>query len=191
MSLRVAVQMDPICDVNVDADTTFAMMEEAQSRGASLWVYQVENLAWKEGRVMARARPVRVRHEQGNHADLGDEVLLDLAEDVDVVLMRQDPPFDMAYQTAAHILELLQGRTLVLNDPFWVRCSPEKIMPLLFPEIIPPTMITRDLKAITEFRDIHSDIIIKPLYGAGGAGVFRLKPGDSNLNSLLVSSNRG
>jgi glutathione synthase len=185
MTLRVAVQMDPIQDVDVDADTTFAMMEEAQSRGSELWVYSTEHLSWTAGRVVARARPVRVQHVQGRHAEIGDEVRLDLAEDVDVVLMRQDPPFDMAYQTAAHLLELLKGQTLVLNDPFWVRSSPEKLLPLLFPDIIPPTLISRDAKAIKEFRVAYPDTIIKPLYGNGGEGVFRLKPGDGNLDSLL------
>ena len=183
--MRIAVQMDPIQSVNVDGDTTFALMEEAQARGAKLWVYQTEHLSWCEGRITARARPVTVRHVQGNHADLGAEVELDLAEDVDVVLMRQDPPFDMAYQTAAHILEMLKGRTLVLNDPAWVRSSPEKIVPLLYPDIIPPTLISRDAKAIEAFRDTYQDIIIKPLYGNGGAGVFRLKPGDGNFKALL------
>lgn len=185
MTLRVAVQMDPIETVNVDADTTFALMEEAQARGATLYVYHPDQLAWNEGRVLARARPVTVRHVQGEHATLGEPLVLDLAEDVDVVLMRQDPPFDMAYQTAAHILELLKGRTLVLNDPFWVRSSPEKLLPLLYPDLIPPTLITRDAQAVRAFRDTHSDIIVKPLYGNGGAGVFRLKPGDGNLASLL------
>ena len=185
MTLRIAVQMDPIQDVDVDADTSFALMEEAQSRGYEMWVYPAENLSWFEGRVLARARPVRVKHVQGEHADLGDEVMLDLAEDIDVVLMRQDPPFDMAYQTAAHILEFLKGQTLVLNDPAWVRSSPEKILPLLYPDIIPPTLISRDLQAISEFRETHPDTIIKPLYGNGGEGVFRLKPGDGNFKSLL------
>jgi len=185
MTLRIAVQMDPIQDVDVDADTSFALMEEAQSRGYEMWVYPAENLSWFEGRVLARARPVRVKHVQGEHAELGDEVMLDLAEDIDVVLMRQDPPFDMAYQTAAHILEFLKGQTLVLNDPAWVRSSPEKILPLLYPDIIPPTLISRDLQAISEFRKAHPDTIIKPLYGNGGEGVFRLKPGDGNFKSLL------
>ena len=185
MSLRVAVQMDPIDSVNVDADTTFALMEEAQARGATLFVYSPDELAWLQGRILARARPVTVNHVQGEHAALGEPVMLDLAEDVDVVLMRQDPPFDMAYPTAAHILEGLKGRTLVLNDPAWVRSSPEKILPLMFPDLIPPTLITRDIKALKAFRDTHSDIIIKPLYGNGGAGVFRLKPGDGNFASLL------
>jgi len=185
MTWRVAVQMDPIEAVDVDADTTFALMEEAQARGAELFVYHPDDLAWQEGRVMARARPVRVKHVQGKHADLGAMRVLDLAQDIDVVLMRQDPPFDMAYQTAAHLLELLKGETLVLNDPFWVRSSPEKILPLLYPDIIPPTLITRDLVALAGFRDRHQDIIIKPLYGNGGAGVFRLKPGDGNFSALL------
>ncbi len=185
MSLRLAVQMDPIESVDVDADTTFALMEEAQARGAQMWVYSPNELSWNEGRVLARARPVRVKHVQGEHADLGDEVMLDLAEDIDVVLMRQDPPFDMAYQTAAHILEGLQGQTLVLNNPFWVRSSPEKIVSLDYPDLIPPTLISRDIQAIKDFRAVHKDIIIKPLYGNGGAGVFRLKPDDGNLNSLL------
>ncbi|WP_291843805.1 glutathione synthase [Maricaulis sp.] len=185
MAWRVAVQMDPIETVNVDADTTFALMEEAQARGAELYVYHPDQLAWREGRILARARPVRVKHVQGDHAELGEPCVLDLASDVDVVLMRQDPPFDMAYQTAAHLLEMLKGETLVLNDPFWVRSSPEKILPLLFPDIIPPTLITRDLTALAGFRDQHQDIIIKPLYGNGGAGVFRLKPGDGNFSALL------
>ncbi|WP_300527643.1 glutathione synthase [Maricaulis sp.] len=185
MSLRIAVQMDPIETVDVDADTTFALMEEAQARGFELFVYHPDQLAWLEGRIMARARPVTVKHVQGEHADLGEEIDLDLAADIDVVLMRQDPPFDMAYITAAHILEGLAGKTLVLNDPAWVRSSPEKIIPLDFPELVPPTLISRDVERIKAFRAQYEDIIVKPLYGNGGAGVFRLKPGDSNLNSLL------
>jgi len=185
MSLRIAVQMDPIESVDVDADTTFALMEEAQARGFELFVYHPDQLAWLEGRIVARARPVRVKHVQGEHAELGNEIDLDLAEDADVVLMRQDPPFDMAYITAAHILEGLAGKTLVLNDPAWVRSSPEKIVPLDFPELVPPTLISRDPERIKAFRAQYEDIIVKPLYGNGGAGVFRIKPGDSNLNSLL------
>lgn len=185
MVMRVAVQMDPIETVDVDADTTFALMEEAQSRGAQMWVYGPDALSWQEGRILARARPVTVQHVQGEHAALGEEIILDLDADIDVVLMRQDPPFDMAYLTAAHILEGLKGKTLVLNDPAWVRSSPEKIMPLDFPDLIPPTLISRDAAAIKAFRDTHRDIIVKPLYGNGGAGVFRLKPEDGNLNSLL------
>ena len=185
MSLRVAVQMDPVEAVDIDADTSFALMETAQARGASLYVYHPDQLSWDENRIRARARPVEVARIKGDHARLGDPVTLDLAEDIDVVLMRQDPPFDMAYQTAAHVLEGLKGRTLVLNDPFWVRSSPEKIVPLLYPDLIPPTLISRDVEAIRDFRARWPDTIIKPLYGNGGAGVFRLKPDDGNLNSLL------
>lgn len=185
MSFRVAVQMDPVEHVDIDADTTFALMEEAQARGAELWVYQPERLAWEEGRVMARARPVRVKHVQGEHAELGDPVRLDLGRDIDVVLMRQDPPFDMAYITAAHILEFLKGETLVLNDPFWVRSSPEKLVPLLFAEHGPATLITRDEQAIREFRDRHGDVIIKPVFGNGGAGVFAMQKADGNFSALL------
>lgn len=185
MTMRIAVQMDPIEHVDVDADTTFALMEEAQARGAQLYVYQPEHLAWEEGRVLARARPVTVAHVQGEHAQLGEPVRLDLADDIDVVLMRQDPPFDMAYLTAAHILEFLKGQTLVLNDPFWVRSSPEKLVPLLFAEHGPATLITRDVEAIRDFRERHGDIIIKPLFGNGGAGVFAMKQGDPNFSALL------
>ncbi|MFS2316434.1 glutathione synthase [Maricaulis sp. D1M11] len=185
MSLRVAVQMDPIDLVDINADTTFALMEEAQARGATLYTYHPDQLAWNEGRIEALARQVTLSRTATEHAVQGEPVVLNLASDVDVVLMRQDPPFDMAYQTAAHILEGLAGQTLVLNDPAWVRSSPEKIIPLMFPDLIPPTLITRDEAAIKSFRQTHDDIIIKPLYGNGGAGVFRLKPGDGNLNSLL------
>jgi glutathione synthase len=193
MSLRVAVQMDPVQSVDIDADTTFALMEEAQARGAELWTYHPDDLAWEAGRVLARARPVTVRHTRGDHVDIGDEVRLDLATDIDVVLMRQDPPFDMAYITAAHILEFLKGQTLVLNDPFWVRSSPEKLVPLLFAELGPETLITRDQAAIRAFRERHGDIILKPLYGNGGAGVFALPKEDGNFSALLemfMSSSR-
>jgi glutathione synthase len=185
MSLRIAVQMDPIQSVDIDADTTFALMEEAQARGASLWTYHPDDLAWEAGRVLARARPVTVRHQVGDHVDIGEPERIDLAEDIDVVLMRQDPPFDMAYITAAHILEFLEGKTLVLNDPAWVRSSPEKLVTLLFAELGPETLITRDEAAIRAFRERHGDIILKPLYGNGGAGVFALPKEDGNFSALL------
>ena len=184
MALRVAVQMDPVETVNIDGDTTFALMEAAQARGATLFEYQPQHLSWREGRIVARARPVTVKRERGNHAIFGERREIDLAEDVDVVLMRQDPPFDMAYITAAHILEELKGRALVLNDPEWVRSSPEKLIPLKFPELIPPTLITRDMTAIRDFRARHKDIIVKPLFGNGGLGIFRLKQDDGNLSAL-------
>jgi glutathione synthase len=185
MSLRIAIQMDPLSTVNIDADTTFALAEVAQARGHKLWLYEPRHLSFDTGRVTARARPVTFQRIADQPGITGEETLLDLADDIDVVLMRQDPPFDMAYITACHILELLKGQTLVLNDPEFVRSGPEKLFPLLFPEIIPDTLISRDLKSILDFRARHRDIIIKPLYGNGGAGVFRMKEDDSNFSSLM------
>lgn len=183
--LRIAIQMDPIEHVNIEGDTTFAMAEEAQIRGYEIFVYQVETLSWQEGKVSARAKPAKVQRAKGDHVSLGEEVVLDLAEDVDVVLMRQDPPFDMSYITAAHILEFLKGKTLVVNDPFWVRSSPEKIVPLLFPDLMPPTLVSRDVTTIKAFQVEHQDIVVKPLFGNAGAAVFRIKPEDGNLGALL------
>lgn len=177
--------MDPMEGVDIDADTTFALAEVAQARGYELYSYDVSGLAYNTGRVQARARPMQVRRDPGNHVSFGEEVLLDLADDIDVIWMRQDPPFDMQYITAAHILEMLKGKTLVANDPEWVRSCPEKIIPLEFPDIIPDTLITRDKQSIDDFRAKHKDIILKPLYGNGGAGVFLVKDGDSNYTSLL------
>jgi len=185
MSLRIAVQMDPVSGVDIDGDTSFALMEAAQARGHKLWTYQPQHLSWEAGKVTARARPVKVQRVREQPAIEAEREVLDLAEDADVVLMRQDPPFDMSYITACHILEYLKGRTLVLNDPEWVRSSPEKIIPLDFPDLIPPTLISRDLSAIKAFRAEHGDIILKPLYGNGGAGVFRVKPDDSNFSSIV------
>ena len=183
--LRIAIQMDPIEHVNIEGDTTFAMAEEAQIRGYEIFVYQVETLSWQEGKVSARAKPAKVQRVKGDHVSLGEEVVLDLAEDVDVVLMRQDPPFDMSYITAAHLLEFLKGKTLVVNDPFWVRSSPEKIVPLLFPDLMPPTLVSRDVTTIKAFQVEHQDIVVKPLFGNAGAAVFRIKPEDGNLGALL------
>jgi len=183
--LRIAIQMDPIEHVNIEGDSTFAMAEEAQIRGYEIFVYQVETLSWQEGKVSARAKPAKVQRVKGDHVTLGEEVVLDLAEDVDVVLMRQDPPFDMSYITAAHLLEFLKGKTLVVNDPFWVRSSPEKIVPLLFPELMPPTLVSRDRETIKAFQAEHQDIVVKPLFGNAGAAVFRIKPEDGNLGALL------
>lgn len=183
--LRIAIQMDPIEHVNIEGDSTFAMAEEAQIRGYEIFVYQVETLSWQEGKVSARAKPAKVQRVKGDHVSLGEEVVLDLAEDVDVVLMRQDPPFDMSYITAAHLLEFLKGKTLVVNDPFWVRSSPEKIVPLLFPDLMPPTLVSRDVTTIKAFQVEHQDIVVKPLFGNAGAAVFRIKPEDGNLGALL------
>jgi glutathione synthase len=184
MSLAVAIQMDPIESINIDADSTFVLALEAQARGHALWHYHPRDLSLRGARVVARARPLQVRRERGSHATLGDPVSLDLAT-VDVVLMRQDPPFDMAYITATHLLEHIHPQTLVVNDPAQVRNAPEKLFVTHFPELMPPTLITSDKLEIAAFRREHGDIIVKPLYGNGGAGVFHLKPDDTNLNALL------
>ncbi|CAM3746533.1 glutathione synthase [Litorimonas haliclonae] len=183
--LRVAFQMDPMETVNIDGDTTFALAEVAAARGMTLFEYGPQHLAYNVGQVTASARPMSVQRKKGNHVSFGERVTLDLAKDVDVVWMRQDPPFDMSYITAAHILERLKGDTLVVNDPEWVRSGPEKILPLDYPHLMPETLITRDIPTIDAFREKHGDIIIKPLFGNGGVGVFRMKGGDSNYASLL------
>src|SRR5579864_3936479 len=193
-ALKVAVQMDPIEHINIEADSTFALMLEAQRRGHALWHYEVRHMALREGvkrqgdlreeRLFARARPVTVERKRGAHYVFGDLTLLDLAS-MDVVLMRQDPPFDMAYITATHLLEHIHPKTLVVNDPAAVRNAPEKLLVTHFPELMPPTLITWDLEANRSFRVEYKDIIVKPLFGNGGAGVFRIKPDDENLASLL------
>ena len=183
MPLTVALQMDPIGSVNIDADSTFRIALEAQARGHRLFYYTPDRLAFVEGRVIARGWWIEVRREVGNHVSYGEETELDLGE-VDVVWLRQDPPFDMGYITTTHLLEMIHPRTLVVNDPFWVRNSPEKLLVLRFPTLTPPTAIARDLATIRAFKARHGDIILKPLYGNGGAGVFRLDPNDRNLSSL-------
>lgn len=183
MSLKVALQMDPIGAVNINADSTFRIALEAQARGHSLFFYTPDKLAFVEGRVIARGFPIELRREQGNHVSYGPEAEVDLA-DFDVVWLRQDPPFDMGYITTTHLLELIHPKTLVVNDPFWVRNFPEKLLVLRFPQLTPPTAIARDLETIRAFKARHGDIILKPLYGNGGAGVFRLDPNDRNLSSL-------
>jgi len=183
-SLRVAVQMDPIGSINIDADSTFVLMLEAQARGHALWHYHVRDLALAGGRVTARAQPVTVQRVKGDHFALGAEEELDLST-VDVVLMRQDPPFDMAYITATHILEHIHPKTLVVNDPASVRNAPEKLFVTHFPDLMPQTLVTADRRQIMAFREKHGDIIIKPLFGNGGAGVFHLRPDDPNLNALV------
>jgi len=183
MPLKVAIQMDPIGPINIDADSTFRIAEEAQARGHELFYYTPDKLAYREGRVTARGWPLTVRRIKGDHFSLGEEQEIDLS-DWDVVWLRQDPPFDMGYITTTHILERIHPDTLVVNDPFWVRNYPEKLLVLDFPDLTPPTTIARDLQTLTEFKHRHGDIILKPLYGNGGAGVFRLDPNDRNLNSL-------
>ncbi len=184
MSLRVAIQMDPIEDVDIDGDSTFVLALEAQRRGHALHHYLPRDLSFAGGRVEARARTLEVRRQAGDHYTLGNPETIDLA-DMDVVLMRQDPPFDMSYITATHILEHVHPATLVVNDPAEVRNAPEKLFVTRFPDLMPPTLITADRARIAEFRAEHKDIIIKPLYGNGGAGVFHVDPDDDNLGALL------
>jgi len=183
MSLKVAIQMDPIGPIDINADSTFRIAEEAQARGHSLFYYTPDKLAYREGKVVARGWPLTVQRVVGDHFTLGNEIEVDLS-DYDVVWLRQDPPFDMGYITTTHILDMIKPDTLVVNDPFWVRNYPEKLLVLNFPDLTPPTMIARDLDTLKSFRATHGDVILKPLYGNGGAGVFKLKQGDSNLASL-------
>jgi glutathione synthase len=193
-SLNVAIQMDPLESINIAGDSSFALLLEAQERRHRLWHYLVADMSLREGRrteqgriverLTARAHPVEVSREQGRHFTFGPKSTLDLGT-MQVVLMRQDPPFDMAYITATHMLQHIQPGTLVVNDPAAVRNAPEKILVAQFPDLMPPTLITWDLQAIRDFRAEHQDIIVKPLFGNGGAGVFRIRPDDENLASLL------
>lgn len=183
MSLKVAIQMDPIGPIDITADSTFRIMIEAQARGHELFYYTPDKLAFQEGKVTARGWPVTVQMVQGDHYTLGDETEVDLST-YDVVWLRQDPPFDMGYITTTHLLDMIAETTLVVNDPFWVRNYPEKLLVLNFPDLTPPTTIARDLDTIKAFKAKHGDVILKPLYGNGGAGVFRLGPDDKNLSSL-------
>ncbi len=184
MGLAVAVQMDPIESIDIDADSTFVLALEAQARGHSLFHYPPDALSMAGRRVYAKARPLEVRRMRGDHFRQGPMRTIDLAE-MDVVLMRQDPPFDMAYITATHLLEHVHPRTLVVNDPFHVRNAPEKLLVTRFPDLMPPTLISRDPAEIRAFREAHRDIVLKPLFGNGGTGVFHLAPGDENLGALL------
>jgi len=185
MSLNVAIQMDPVAPIDINADSSFALGLEAERRGHSLFHYLPMALTFRHGRVSARGNAMTLRREQGNHFTFGDEETRDLRSDVDVVLMRQDPPFDMGYITATHILEHIHPETLVVNDPNHVRNAPEKLLVTYFPDLMPETLITRDREEIKAFRKEMGEIIVKPLYGNGGAGVFHLKENDSNLNSLM------
>ncbi len=184
MGLKVAVQMDPIQTINIKGDSTFAMMLEAQARGHSLFYYLTKTLAQGGGSLFASGNDVTVRDELGSHFTLGEEHRVDLAQ-CNVLLMRQDPPFDMGYITTTHMLETIHPKTLVVNDPKEVRNAPEKLFVLNYPQFMPDTLITRDPIELAAFRREHGDIILKPLYGNGGAGVFRLSEGDQNFSSLL------
>lgn len=184
MSLTVAVQMDPLETVNIAGDSTFALMLEAQARGFRLYHYAADALTYEDGRLRALATPVSVQRLEGDHFRAEPAVTLDLGEEADVVLMRQDPPFDIAYITAAHLLERLAGKTLVLNDPANVRSAPEKLFVLDFARFMPPTLITRSLEELTAFQARHGEIVLKPLHGNGGAAVFRIGRDGSNLRAL-------
>jgi glutathione synthase len=184
MSLKVAIQMDPVEALDPEVDTTVLMALSAQERGHKLWWYAPGSLALEDGRLTARLRSLEVRPVRGDHYSHGAPETVDLSS-MDVVLMRQDPPFDMAYITATHLLEHIHPKTLVVNDPAEVRNAPEKLFVTHFPGLQPPTLISRDPLAIADFRARHPDMILKPLYGNGGSGVARLKPGDGNLDSLL------
>ena len=183
MILKVAVQMDPIERINIRGDSTFALLLEAQARGHTLGYYTPDRLAMTGGNVFAEVQPLTVRDLVGDHVTLGEGRRTELAA-FDVVLLRQDPPFDLAYITTTHLLERIHPRTLVVNDPGEVRNAPEKMFVMSFPDLMPPTLITRDLKEIKAFRAEHGDIVMKPLYGKGGEAVFRMAPEDLNFGSL-------
>ncbi len=184
MSLSVAVQMDPIQKIKIAGDSTFGLLLEAAKRGHRLLHYGPERMSMRGGRVTAQVEELRVRDEEGSHATLGEPFRMDLAE-ADVVLMRQDPPFDIAYITATHLLERIHPKTLVVNDPASVRNAPEKIFVTHFPQLMPPTLISRDKAEIEEFRREHGAVVMKPLHGHGGAAVIRLVPDDPNFGSVF------
>ena len=181
--MKIAFQMDPIEDVDINADSTFRLAEEAQNRGHDLYVYTPNDLTFNRGKVAAKVRSINLKRKIGDHVDFGPVELLELSE-FGVIWLRQDPPFDMGYITNTHLLDLVAKETLIVNNPFWVRNLPEKLLVLEFPNLIPDTVISRDLEEIKEFKREFKDIIVKPLYGNGGAGVFRLKEDDRNLTSL-------
>ncbi|MBZ0164960.1 MAG: glutathione synthase [Notoacmeibacter sp.] len=189
MPLSVAVQMDHVASISIAGDTTFALCLEAQRRGHELWHYTPGRLAQLGDRVFARAEKLAVRDAAGDHFTLGPAERRDLGE-MDVVLLRQDPPFDMNYITTTHMLERIHPQTLVVNDPAWVRNSPEKIFVTEFPDLMPETLITRDADEIMDFRARHGDIIVKPLYGNGGAGIFHMREADRNFGALLEMFNQ-
>ena len=175
--------MDPIEDVDINADSSFRLAEEAQNRGHDLYVYTPNDLTFNRGKIIAKVRSISLKRKIGDHVNFGAVELLALSE-FDVIWLRQDPPFDMGYITNTHLLDLIGQKTLIVNNPFWVRNLPEKLLVLEFPDLIPETVISRDLEEIKRFKNEFKDIIIKPLYGNGGAGIFRLREDDKNLTSL-------
>ncbi len=185
MKLRIAFQMDPIESINIDADTTFRIAEEAQKRGHRLFYFLPRDLTFLDNKVLCESHEFRVKRKSGDHFALGSKVKLNLIEDVDILWLRQDPPFDMSYITTTYLLDYVRNNILVVNDPFWVRNYPEKIIVLKYPDLIPPTVIGRNLEIFQSFKKIHGDVIVKPLYGNGGAGIFKIGNNDPNLNSLI------
>jgi glutathione synthase len=182
--LEIAVQMDPLERINFAGDSTFALMLEAKRRGHRLWFYTPDQLSLEGAALTARAHPIEVFDDPSRYYALGEATELDLSK-MDVVLLRQDPPFDLAYITSTHFLERIQSRVLVVNDPGHVRNAPEKVFVMEFADLMPPTLITRDRSAIERFRARHGDIVMKPLYGHGGAAVFKVSPRDPNFGSLF------
>ncbi|WP_395614605.1 glutathione synthase [Allosphingosinicella sp.] len=185
MSLNVAVQMDPLESINIDGDSSFAIMLGAQARGHRIFHYAAEDLSWMDGRLWTMARPVNVQRVKGDHYSAGDPEILDLGRDVDVVLMRQDPPFDLGYITATHLLERIQGETLVVNDPASVRNAPEKVWVLDYARFMPPTAVTRSVGVARKFLAEHKEIVVKPLHGNGGKAIFKIGADGQNLSSLI------
>ncbi|MES3100797.1 glutathione synthase [Sphingomonas faeni] len=185
MSLTVAVQMDPLDSINIAGDSTFALMLSAQDRGHTLFHYSAEDLNYRDGRVWAKAHPVTVQRVVGDHFSAGESVDLDLGDDADVVLMRQDPPFDLGYITATHLLERIADKTLVVNDPAQVRNAPEKVFVLDYPQFMPPTLVTRSLDEARKFLAEHGAIVIKPLHGNGGKAIFKVESDGANLSALM------
>ena len=185
MSLTVAVQMDPLDSINIAGDSTFALMLSAQDRGHTLFHYSAEDLNYRDGRVWAKAHPVTVQRVVGDHFSVDEPVNLDLGDDADVVLMRQDPPFDLGYITATHLLERIADRTLVVNDPAQVRNAPEKVFVLDYPQFMPPTLVTRSLDEARKFLAEHGAIVIKPLHGNGGKAIFKVESDGANLSALM------
>ena len=185
MSLTVAVQMDPLDSINIAGDSTFALMLSAQDRGHTLFHYSAEDLNYRDGKVWAKAHPVTVQRVVGDHFSVGEPVNLDLGDEADVVLMRQDPPFDLGYITATHLLERIADKTLVVNDPAQVRNAPEKVFVLEYPQFMPPTLVTRSLDEARKFLAEHGAIVIKPLHGNGGKAIFKVESDGANLSALM------
>ncbi|MES2098070.1 MAG: glutathione synthase [Pseudomonadota bacterium] len=185
MSLTVAVQMDPLESINIAGDSTFALMLTAQTRGHRLFHYTADALNYQDGRVWAKAHPTTVRREVGHHFTFGDPVNLDLGDAADVVLMRQDPPFDLGYITATHLLERIADKTLVVNDPASVRNAPEKVFVLDYAQFMPPTLVTRSLEEAKKFLHAHGEIVVKPIHGNGGKAVFKVDRAGTNLSALI------